>query len=160
MAVVCLDTNVLSWIFKTCSDSQVEKMNRTEELLRTLQKTKTVVAIPSIVLAETLCLVDDDMLQNFLNEIKKNFLVFPFNELAAYHYRRITREHRDMKTVGARWSKSADVKIIATAIAGVATCLYSEDADMINISKGFLNVQCLPPLPPKQMTLPISEIKQ
>lgn len=154
--VVCLDTNVLSWLFRTCRDQQEEKIDRAEELILRLKKEKTVVAIPAIVLAEALCFIPDDMVQDFLNEIRKSYLVFPFNEMAAYHYRIITRSCRDMRVEGPRWSKSADIKIISIALANGASCLYSEDADLAKLAANFLPVQGLPSLPPKQISLPLS----
>lgn len=158
--VVCLDTNVLSWVFCTCKDQAEEKIDRAEELILRLKKEKVFVAIPSIVLAEVACFVPDDMVQLFLNEIKKNYLVFPFNEMSAYHYRIITRHCRDIKVDGARWSKSADVKIISTALAHGASCLYSEDADMLKLAAGFLPVRGLPSIPPRQASLLDAPLKK
>jgi Predicted nucleic-acid-binding protein, contains PIN domain len=158
--IVCFDTNILSWCLRTCRDNQQDKIEQAAQLINSLNKSKTKVAIPTIVLAETLSFIPEDSTQNFLELIKKHFLVFPFNSVAAYHYSVITRMKKNVEIDGARWSKSADVKIISTALAHGASCIYSEDEDMLKLADGILQVQCLPAMPPAQISLLTSCVRQ
>jgi predicted nucleic acid-binding protein len=135
-------------------------MDRARELVESLQKNNVVVAIPSIVLAEALCFVPDRDLQKAMDGIKARFPVFQFDELSAYFYRAVFSSTKDIKTEQPRWSKSADVKIIATAKAHGASCIYSEDSGMAKLAEGTLKVEGLPPLPQRQRPLPLSSPMQ
>lgn len=154
--IVCIDTNILSWFLRTCRDQDENKMDRAQALIETLSKDKVVVALPSIVLAEALCFVPDDALQNATNILRTQFPIFQFDELSAHCYRAIFHQTRNVETDAPRWSKAADVKIISTAMAHGATCLYSEDEGMLKLATGIIKTAGLPPLPPQQKKLPIS----
>ena len=151
--IVCLDTNIFACFLRTSRDQTEEKIERSDELISQLKSKKAVIAIPSIVLAEVACFIPDDAVQSFFDDIKKVFCIFPFNELAAYHYSILTKHCRNVRVDGERWSKSADIKIISTALAHGASCLYSEDQDMPKLASDFLQVHSLPRLPPRQVTL-------
>lgn len=153
--IVCIDTNILSWFLRTCRDQDENKMERAQALVEALHKDKVIVALPSIVLAETICFIPDDALQNATNILQGQFPIFQFDELAAHCYRTVFRQTRNMKTDAPRWSKSADLKIISTAMAHGAACMYTEDPGMINLAKGFIKTEGLPQLPPQQKKLPI-----
>lgn len=153
--LVCLDNNILSWFLRTCRDKDENKMDRAQALVDTLHKNKAIVAIPSIVLAEAICIIPDSDIQRAMDCIRSNFPVFQFNELAAFHYRTIFQKAKNIETDASRWSKFADLKIIATAKAHGASCLYSEDPDMTKLADGTIKVEGLPLLPPQQKKLPI-----
>lgn len=154
--IVCIDTNILSWFLRTCTDQNKNKMDRAQELIDVLHKDKVIVALPSIVLAEAICMIPDDSLPNAMNALQGQFPIFQFDGLAAQCYRTVFQRTRNVKTDAPRWSKSADVKIISTAMAHGATCLYTEDLGLINLAKGFIKTEGLPLLPPQQKKLPIT----
>ena len=58
--IVCIDTNILSWFLRTCRDQDENKMDRAQALIDALHKEKVIVALPSIVLAEAICIIQAD----------------------------------------------------------------------------------------------------
>ena len=153
---VCLDTNVLSWFLRTNRDKDEDKMERAQTLIETLHREQATVALPSIVLAEALCIVPNNGFQAVLDSVKTNFPIFQFDELAAYYYRSIFQKTRDIMVDAPRWSKSADVKIVSTALAHGATRIYSEDSGLAKIAEGLISVAGLPSLPQRRKPLPMT----
>ena len=154
--IVCFDTNIFSYVFRVSRDKNEEKIKQADFLLENIKNDKSIIAIPTIVLGELAYFIDDSKIQSFFEAIQKFYIIFPYDQTSACFYRKIARERRDVQTENPRWSKSADLKIISTALAHGASCLYSEDQGMATLAQGFLPVHPLPQLPPQQRHLPIT----
>lgn len=131
-------------------------MDRAQSLIDALHKSKVIVALPSIVLAEAICIIPDGSLPEAISALQGQFPIFQFNGLAAHCYRTVFQRTRNVNTDAPRWSKSADAKIISTAMAHGATCIYTEDPGMVNLAVGLIKTLGLPALPPQQKKLPIT----
>lgn len=151
--IVCLDTNVLCYVFKTCRDEHQSKIEQAEALISQLKRDKSTIIIPSIVLAESAVHLEDQVASEYFSDISRYYMVAPFDTLAAVYYRSILRQKKSELTVSRkdykRYDMSADVKIVATALSCGAKAIYSEDNGVGSIAEGFIDVYKLPPLPPK-----------
>lgn len=158
--IACLDTNILSWLFKTSRDENKEKQERSDILVKNLEKDRYEICIPTIVLAETLYCVPEEKVYDLQKEIVTTFKVYPFDDLAAYYFRGIAIKNRNPAVDNVRWNRYADAKILATALSCGASCIYSEDKRLTALSDGTITVLPLPPLPLRQGVLPIPVVTE
>lgn len=158
--IVCIDTTILSWFFRTSHDKSKDKEEQSDYLINFLEKEKYEVYIPTIVLAEILYSVPMDRAIDLQKEIVESFKTHPFDDLAAYYYREIALQKRNPAVDSPRWSRCADAKILATALSCGAKSIYSGDGRMGALASGLLDVLPLPPLPPRQARLPIPDVTE
>jgi hypothetical protein len=90
--------------------------------------------------------------QNFISQFSKNFIIAPFDAHAASQFAYIwqkTGESYQSNNQGnsGREKIKVDCMIVAIAVAQKANVLYSEDADIIKIANGFVNVKTIPDIP-------------
>jgi predicted nucleic acid-binding protein len=157
MAIICLDTQILIWgIRQVASDDQKSKIEIAKCLLSDIEKKRDTIIVPSIAYGELLVGVPNDTQQSFMQIFIKKYIIVPFDALAAYHYSQIykkylsEKENSEVKAHG-RVNISADIKIMATAIACNAKIIYSDDIKFVKLdSLGFIPVMRMP-LPAPQM---------
>ena len=172
MAVVCLDTQILIWAMQKCASGERKNcIIIAESLIDDLTKNNDRIIIPSIVYAELLAGIPDERSKEFMDLISSRFYIVPFDALAAYYYAVIFRRNKVANKNGlqqinpGRVNRSADIKVLATAIAHKASVIYSEDQHihaLSAVSSEFVSVRRMPIPLPKQISLPDSEtsIKQ
>lgn len=155
--IVCIDTTILSLFFKTEREKNTTKEEQADFLIRKLEKEKQIVCIPTIVVGELLYSVPDDKMFELHRDITKLFVTHPFDDMAAFYFREIALQKRNPVTDAPRWSRAADAKILATAMSCGAKCVYSGDDRMGLLAPSKITVLQLPPLPPRQASLPMPE---
>ena len=149
----CLDTHVLIWgIKKQANPTQQNMIDRAARFIQWLEKEKHTVIIPAPVLGELLMKIPVEQHQNFISQFSKNFIIAPFDAHAASQFAYIwqkTGESYQSNNQGnsGREKIKVDCMIVAIAVAQKANVLYSEDADIIKIANGFVNVKTIPDIP-------------
>ncbi|MDR2801424.1 MAG: PIN domain-containing protein [Desulfovibrio sp.] len=167
IAVVCIDTQILIWgIQKTASEKRKDYIVVAESLIDDITEKGDRIIIPSIVYAELLAGVPEDRLKEFMRIISSRFPIVPFDALSAYYYSIIFRrkklidKDKTQEINPGRANTSADIKVLATAIAHNAITIYSEDQhmhDLSLVSSEFIGVKHMPTPSPKQVFLPVPE---
>lgn len=149
--VVCLDTNILIWgVKRQANPKQKHMIPRAQDLIHTLEKNRSQVIVPSLVLAELLMPVDEADYGKFFAELNRKFMVVPFDGQAAFHFATLWKQHKKRQSEAPEQNKptrakmKTDFMIVATAISREADCIYSSDTDVKNFAKGSLEVRELP----------------
>lgn len=146
MAVVCIDTHILIWGVQGVSRQGQEQMiSRSQALLTQLERERTKVVVPSIVIGEFLLKLPVDEHPRYQDLISRRFMVVPYDLRAALLFSRIWHQKKDanviqeMKDVGVtRTELRADTMIVATAVASGATHIYSHDNHIRRLADGFI----------------------
>jgi len=149
MAVACFDTHILIWgIQEKARAGQEDMLDRTRALLVQIEKERTQVIIPSIVIGEFLLGIDPTEHPRFEEIIRRRFAVFPYDLRAALEFSRIWHKKQDaeaiaeLKASGATKNElRADTMIVATALAAGATIIYGHDDRMRKLAEGFIAFQ-------------------
>lgn len=149
--IVCLDTNILIWGIKQQANPKQEHMiSRAKDLIHTLEKSRSQVIIPSLVLAELLMPVSEADYGKLFAELNRTFMIVPFDAQAAFHFATLWKQHKQKQPAAigenkpTRAKMKTDFMIVATAISRKADCIYSSDSDVENFAKGYLEVRKLP----------------
>lgn len=123
---------------------------RAQDLIHSLEKIRSQVIIPSMVLAELLMPVSEADYGKLFAELSRKFMIVPFDAQAAFHFTTLWKQQEKRQPVKTgikkptRAKMKTDFMIIATAISRRATCIYSADSDVENFSKGYIEVRKLP----------------
>ncbi|EDX86532.1 hypothetical protein S7335_4237 [Synechococcus sp. PCC 7335] len=123
---------------------------RAKDLIHRLEKSRSQVIIPALVLAELLMPVSEANHGELFAELSRKFMIVPFDAQAAFHFATLWKQHKQKQptTMGenkpTRAKMKIDFMIVATAISRKANCIYSSDSDVANFAKGYLEVRKLP----------------
>lgn len=153
--IVCFDTHIVIWgVKKTANPEQEDCIPKAVHLIEKCEKDGIEIIIPSVVVAELLCILDDDEKNKLLGTLEKHFLIIPFDLHAALHYSQIWRRHHGLRAeLGVtREQMKADFMIVSTAVARGASCIYSHDGPLRAFAKGHIEIKELPPAPPRQLS--------
>lgn len=142
MAFVCLDANVCIWgIKRECSPGQEEMLEKAQQLLRQLGRTRKELLIPAPVVTELLCPVNTADRQAVMERIYVSGRIGVVDARAAAISGAIWNQHRDSWEDfyepggdGLRNRFKYDLLILGTAIANNAECIYTTDSGLINLA--------------------------
>jgi predicted nucleic acid-binding protein len=146
MAIACVDTHILIWgIQREATPGQEEMIPRAQALLAQLERDRTQVVVPSVVIGEFLIGLPASEQPRYQDIISRRFVVVPYDLRASIHFARIWQQKRDanvfeeLKARGAtRTLLRADTMIVATALAASATSLYGHDEHIERLAKGLI----------------------
>lgn len=150
MNLVCLDTNIVIWgIRKVAAVGQEEMMTRASNLFKLFEADKTVIIVPSIVVAEILSGLEPKFHQPFMTAIQSRFMMPSFDSHAAMLYAQVWQAYKNHQSPSIepprpREGLKADSFIIAIALANKASCIYSHDKHLKTMATGFIEVKTLP----------------
>ena len=157
--LVCIDNHVLIWgISEYATDGQEYMIDRTKRFLNWLDKTKSDILIPSVIVAEFLMTIPPDQHNLIINLLEMHFLVSPFDTQAASYFSRIWQKNKGLGVIEelqqegrTREALKADIMFVATAIAKGASIIYSQDHNAVpRFAEGFINVSEIPDIPEQQ----------
>lgn len=122
---------------------------RAQDLIHTLEKSRSQVIVPSMVLAELLMPVSEADYGKLFSELNRKFMIVPFDAQAAFHFATLWKKHKQRQPTTdqnkpTRAKMKTDFMIVATAIARKANCIYSADGDVKNFAQDYLEVRKLP----------------
>lgn len=154
MSLICFDNHVLIWgIKEQAKKGQEDKISLAKRFIDSLGNDDNVL-IPSIVLAEFLIPIPPELHAMVINLFTKNFIIAPFDALAASKFSLIWRTNKPLDTAkqlidnyATRAELRADSMIVATAVARKAECIYSYDNWVKTFAKGFIDVKAIPDVP-------------
>ncbi len=154
MSLICFDNHVLIWgIKEQAKEGQEDKISLAKRFIDKLSADDNVL-IPSIVLAEFLIPIPPDQHAMVINLFNKNFIIAPFDALAASKFALIWQTNKPPETAkqlikdnATRAELRADSMIVATAVARKAECIYSYDGWVKKFAKGFIEVREIPFVP-------------
>lgn len=150
----CVDTQVLIWgIKRQSTPNRVAMIERAEFFIEECRRTKTIIMIPSVVLAEFLAGYSAIDRPEIEKRVAANFFIAPFDAPAAAIAADIWSKKAERQRVQAalgttRETIKADIQIVATAIAHKARRLLSEDGGVQAFSIGRIICEPLPVPPP------------
>jgi predicted nucleic acid-binding protein len=141
MAFVCLDANICVWgVKRVCSEGQEEMLDKAQQLLRQLQRSRKDILIPAPVVTELLCPVEDVDRQSVMDRIYLSGRIGVVDARAAAISGAIWNAHRDRWQSyyepggdGLRNRFKYDLLILGTAIAHKAECIYTTDEGLLNL---------------------------
>lgn len=146
------DTNILIDLYIDPEKTEdVDNREKTNALLASIKKQNAKVAITTDVLAEILVKIPEEDILNFEKNIRKTFMIFPFDQLAAQYCSKIVHNKLGQKKSNERELKNPnniiDIHIIATAKACGAEKIYTQDKKFISAAEGYIDAENLPTLP-------------
>lgn len=161
-AKVAVDTIVLIRGIRQEPDPKDPKaVARAKDLIERLHSDRIAISLPAVALAEFLAGTPQAKLDQQIEEINKNFIVEPFDGLAATYVGEIWRRHHnlmDAKAIGvSKQCLKVDCMIFATAIAVGASTIYAEDKWFHTIAKEYaLKIQAkqIPKMADRRVHLP------
>jgi predicted nucleic acid-binding protein len=146
--VACIDTQILIWGLKEeASTGQESWIPIAKEFLKKLSEEKTLIVIPSIVLAELLISIPKNERESFISEIEKSFIIAPFDVVASNYYTEVWESNfKQIKDNHSctRDHLKADLMIYATALATSSKVLYTHDSEILAIKHNSMECQHIP----------------
>lgn len=154
MSLICFDNHILIWgIKEQATKGQEDMIPMAKNFIDSL-KDETSVLIPSIVIAEYLMPIPQELHAMVINLFNKNFIIAPFDALAASKFALIWKTNKPtdeadgiIKNDITKAELKADSMIVAIAVARKAECIYSHDKWIKTFAKGFIDVKDIPFLP-------------
>lgn len=146
MSVVCLDTQVIRWgVMKEESKTPQGTLliSRAIHLIELLEQQKASVILPSIVVGELLVTVPERDHPAVLDRLNEDWLIVDYDLRAAQLFAKIRKDQvinqimdeiRQGNPYATRRQLSADIMIVATAIAHGAEKIYSHDKDFLKLA--------------------------
>lgn len=151
MSLVCLDTSIVIWGVQRISKStQAHEITKAKALIEQLEKEKTIIMIPSIVLGEFLLGIEVKDHMAVIRQFSRKFMLAPYDAQAAATFANIWDVRKnDLPQLASDPDKTrqmlkADCMIVATAYARNAVCIYSHDPHIKAFAQGFIDVFELP----------------
>lgn len=169
MKRVCLDNNILIWgVRRKASAGQEAQINRAAALFQELDEAGARIIVPAPVLGEFLTYAPEHRHAEITASLQRHFQLTPFDAhaagIAAKIWRALAENNPNWKDElkaevdGLTHARiKYDIQILATAISRNVDVLYTHDEGLMSIAAGRIQVQELPPLPPKQEELFDSE---
>ena len=161
--MVVFDAAMLLYLFGLPAKTEIERpQERVEFLIKTLEKERSRIIIPTPVLSEVLVHAGQ-ALKDILSKLEKSsvFRLLPFDTMAAVEMALITKAalHQGNKRGSGEgtWAKvKFDRQIIAIAKVARARAIYSDDVNLRNFGRE-CGLEVIPlsacPLPPEDMPL-------
>ena len=150
MSSVCLDTMILVWgIQNNAKPTQQAENLKAISLIDKLDKQKTKIIIPTIVLGEYLVRIPPEHHLATANQLNKRFQLIPFDAQCAQQFANLWRANEDrlaeLYAMGStRKLIKADCMILATAIVRGVDCIYSHDPHLEKLSQGYIEIRKMP----------------
>lgn len=150
MSSVCLDTMILVWgIQQNAKPTQQAENLKAISLLDKLDKQKTKIVIPTIVLGEFLLGIPPEYHLTTANNFDKRFQLTPFDAQCAQQFAALWQANNDRlaelcATGTTRKMIQADCMILATAIVRGVDCIYSHDPHLEKLSQGYIEIRKMP----------------
>jgi predicted nucleic acid-binding protein len=155
MSLICFDTMIVVWgIQGWANNNQDSMIKRAKQAIINCQEGNHKIIIPSIVLAEILSGIDTEKRKDFHDLVSRNFLVIPFDTLAALEFANLwdnkvnrdkIKSNLDDKGIKiTRAEMKADLMIISTAKSKKSEFIYSHDEKFISCAEGIIDVKYLP----------------
>lgn len=146
MEVACIDTPILIWgVQGNATAGQDDMVNRTKSLLLKLDKERTRVIVPAIVMGEFLLKIPVGEHPKYQELVSKRFMIVPYDLRAALVFSKIWHQKtqasviEEIKAGGvSRTQLRADTMIVATAVASGASCIYGHDNHVKKLADGFI----------------------
>ena len=152
---VCIDTHIFLWGLKRnrYAPNPPELLERCDLLFKKLDKEKCRLFVPTVVMGEAMVLLNETERISLLYSLaEKELRLASFDLKAAQHFAIIQSRNLDIvkkmkedKNYTAKHIK-ADIMIIASALSVDADLIYSNDAGLIKLARGFIDVYEVPPL--------------
>jgi predicted nucleic acid-binding protein len=155
MNLVCFDTNIIIWgVKRQATPGQEENIEKAEFLISMCDENDIKIMVPAVVVAEILCALEPRFHGAVSELMQRRFIVLPFDTRAALHFADIWRNKRQSRQESgmSRHEMKADFMITAIAVAGGASCIYSEDPGLKKFAQDYIDVKSLPPVQ-KQMSI-------
>jgi predicted nucleic acid-binding protein len=152
MQLVCFDTQMLIWgVQRKSQTTQTDMIKKAEIIIQQLDKDKTKIIVPSIVLGEFLLGLPVEQHMSTVNFFKKRFIIAPYDAQAASTFANLWKEYDpDLKSKTDKPGRTflkADAMIVAIAIAREADCIYSEDPWLKNFAGINIHVNTISQIP-------------
>lgn len=145
MTLVCIDNHILIWgIRKEATPGQEPMIARAEAFIDYLEKKKTRVIVPSVVVGEFLARTPVEIHEKVVAVLERRFQVPPFDAAAAACAASLFQKHQGSKSNYGRAILKADIQILATAITRKARILYTHDEELAKIAQAYLRVEKMP----------------
>ena len=150
MSSVCLDTMILVWgIQQNAKPTQQAENLKAISLLDKLDKQKTKIVIPTIVLGEFLLGIPSEYHLATANQFDRRFQLTPFDAQCAQQFAHIWQANSarldELRAIGStRKTIQADCMILATAIVRGVDCIYSHDPHLEKLSQGYIQIRKMP----------------
>ena len=150
MSSVCLDTMILVWgIQNNAKPTQQAENLKAISLFDKLEKQKTKIIIPTIVLGEFLLGIPPEHHLATANQLNKRFQLIPFDAQCAQQFANLWQANKDRLTElyatgSTRKTVQADCMILATAIVRGVDCIYSHDPHLEKLSQGYIEIRKMP----------------
>jgi predicted nucleic acid-binding protein len=152
VSLVCFDSNFVVWgVKRQATPGQEDNINKAVFLLDQLGGEDKQVVIPSIVLGEVLASFPPDLQPEFVAIMEQNFIVAPYDSVAAVQYARMW-QNRARDTTHTRDETKADYMIAAIAVANGCEAIYSNDSGLRRFASEHIQVIGIEELtlPPEQ----------
>lgn len=140
-----MDTQILSWaIIGKAVRGTEQLIPLAVDFMKWLEKQDTNIIVPSIVIGELLIPVPKEDQISVLTQFNKDWIIVDYDLRAATIFAQLRREHmiqtrfkelRNLYVDSTKKELSADVMIIAAAIAHGAGKIYSSDKKLISLAQ-------------------------
>jgi predicted nucleic acid-binding protein len=157
--IVCIDTQILIWGFKKqANPTQQDKIDKATTFVKQLSDLKLHILIPVIVLGELLVPIERSQHGAFIQKMKTDFMIAPYDtraaSIAADLWKNYRNELSNIDVVdnaeSLRVHIKSDCMVVAIAIANSVNKIYSEDPHISHLCNGKLICEKMP-LIPQQM---------
>lgn len=134
------------WVRKDCTPGQEDMLERTRWLMNRLEEEGTDIMLSSVSLAEFLRGSSPDQAENQFRIIRENFLVQPFDAMAAQQVASAFGQAISIgEYVERKTAMKADILIVGTALAHGADVIYSHDRGLRKLAgKAGLQAEDIP----------------
>lgn len=141
--LICLDTTIANWVFRDnsapdgTSPHEISEFIQARKLMKMLSKAGYMIMIPSIVIAEMYCFIDNENRSKMLNKLlsKEGLFIPEFSTSTARHlsrmlYSRYYLEENNYKEFTTRSIMKYDAMILSVALEHGANRIYTKDGDL------------------------------
>jgi predicted nucleic acid-binding protein len=149
LAIACIDTMILYWAIISKPSSGAEQLQPlARPLLNQLQTEGFSLVLPAIVVGQMLVPIPKNLHLQILASFQDNWLIAPFDTKAAFHYAALLQDHfnrrQESRELGlSRRELTADLMILAIALAQEAQILVTEDKGLGKIAQAYLTVRTI-----------------
>lgn len=158
MKPICLDNHFVSWGIRQKPDPGFEDMPiRTKHLFYDCEEKNIPIIIPALVLGESLCGIPIEEHGAFLNDMRRNFEIVPYDTQSALFNARIWHEKKALikeiiEKPGDRQAIKTDICILSIALARGCNILYTNDEKLQKLASKYIDVKTVGDLPIKLET--------
>lgn len=155
--ICCIDSNIFIWGIKKQSDQDM--IDRASYLFRLMDENKSILLIPTVVIAEVLAPEPLQKHAVIMDKLSKNTIIADFDMRAATIYAHLFQNKiEELKKIADQngidnQKMKVDHLIIASAMAHSADCIYTHDNGLSAFGKKYIEIRELPALPIAQYDL-------